>query len=95
MKPSKGKLFYVPQRPYMTLGTLRDQVIYPDSEDDQRQKGISDEDLADFLNKVGGWGLLSCDLVGVVSTVMMEKRTWLTSLIGGCGYWVWLTVISD
>ena len=53
MKPSKGKLFYVPQRPYMTLGTLRDQVIYPDSESDQRQKGISDEDLADFLNKVG------------------------------------------
>ena len=54
MKPSRGKLFYVPQRPYMTLGTLKDQVIYPDTVDDQIQKGITDEELEDYLEKVKG-----------------------------------------
>ena len=52
MKPNRSKLFYVPQRPYMTLGTLRDQVIYPDTHQDQKRKRVSDEDLEDFLTKV-------------------------------------------
>uniref|UniRef100_A0A8C6AEU0 ATP binding cassette subfamily D member 3 n=1 Tax=Marmota marmota marmota TaxID=9994 RepID=A0A8C6AEU0_MARMA len=63
-KPERGKLFYVPQRPYMTLGTLRDQVIYPDGRDDQKKKGISDLVLKEYLDNVqlghilereGGW----------------------------------------
>ena len=52
VKPHRSKLFYVPQRPYMTLGTLRDQVTYPDSLDEQTRRGISDEALEDFLSKV-------------------------------------------
>uniref|UniRef100_A0A8C6QQN8 ATP-binding cassette, sub-family D member 3 n=1 Tax=Nannospalax galili TaxID=1026970 RepID=A0A8C6QQN8_NANGA len=63
-KPERGKLFYVPQRPYMTLGTLRDQVIYPDGRDDQKKKGISDQVLKEYVDNVqlghilereGGW----------------------------------------
>nr|XP_046226762.1 ATP-binding cassette sub-family D member 3 isoform X2 [Scatophagus argus] len=51
-KPERGKLFYVPQRPYMTLGSLRDQVIYPDTYDEQKRKGISDQVLKEYLNNV-------------------------------------------
>uniref|UniRef100_A0A8D8RHS0 ATP-binding cassette sub-family D member 3 n=1 Tax=Cacopsylla melanoneura TaxID=428564 RepID=A0A8D8RHS0_9HEMI len=51
-KPPRGKLFYVPQRPYMTLGTLRDQVIYPHTKEEMLAKGVTDTDLTDYLNKV-------------------------------------------
>lgn len=63
-KPEARKLFYVPQRPYMTLGTLRDQIIYPDSKEDMLKKGITDGDLEDSISRVqltnilereGGW----------------------------------------
>ena len=35
----------------MTIGTLRDQVIYPHTHEEQLKRGVSDEELQDYLNK--------------------------------------------
>lgn len=52
-KPPRGKLFYIPQRPYMTLGTLRDQVIYPHTRAEMLRRGnAKDEDLKKYLDLV-------------------------------------------
>ena len=47
-KPSLEKIFYIPQRPYLPTGTLRDQLIYPDLPSKQKSKGISD-DVSSYL----------------------------------------------
>ncbi|GJJ77854.1 ATP-binding cassette, subfamily D (ALD), member 3 [Entomortierella parvispora] len=63
-KPHPSKLFYVPQKPYLALGTFRDQVIYPDTKAQAVAKGFSDDKLFELLSMVhlgyliereGGW----------------------------------------
>ncbi|WFC95994.1 ATP-binding cassette long-chain fatty acid transporter pxa1 [Malassezia brasiliensis] len=63
-KPSNENMFFLPQRPYLTTGSLREQVIYPYSYQEHVASGRTDEDLMDILrhvhlaylpNREGGW----------------------------------------
>lgn len=63
-KPPFEDIFYIPQRPYLSRGSLRQQIIYPDSLREMRDKGITDTDLFNILSIVeiqsivdrpGGW----------------------------------------
>ena len=57
-------IMFLPQRPYLSIGTLRDQVIYPHTEVDMREAGRRDHELQQVLNEArlgylpereGGW----------------------------------------
>ena len=48
-RPHMDKLFYIPQRPYLPPGTLRDQIIYPHSKE---RINRSDEEIRRLLSWV-------------------------------------------
>lgn len=48
-KPDFEDIFYIPQRPYLSRGTLRDQVIYPHSLSDFRARRGSEDELLEIL----------------------------------------------
>ncbi|SCV69975.1 BQ2448_1369 [Microbotryum intermedium] len=76
-KPPAREFTYIPQRPYLSLGTLRDQIIYPHSRSKMVERGVTDADLMRILAKLeidhivereGGWDV---------------QREWRDALSGG------------
>ena len=66
----------------MTVGSLRDQVIYPHTKEEQVKRGISDTKLLEILDKVqlsyilereGGW-----------DSVQVNLFYWYTKIIVYC-----------
>ena len=76
-KPANHDFTYIPQRPYLSLGSLRDQIIYPDTVDEMHAKGIKDEDLVDILK------LLQIDNIVEREGGWDVEREWRDALSGG------------
>ncbi len=59
LRPPLAKVLFLPQRPYMVLGTLRDQLLYPnldqEIQDAQLQEALVQVNLPDLEQKHGGF----------------------------------------
>jgi len=51
-RPPPGETFFLPQRPYCTLGSLREQLLYPQRPGSADKTLPSDEELLQILHKV-------------------------------------------
>lgn len=76
-KPPASEFTYIPQRPYLSLGSLRDQIIYPDTREQMMERGVTDDDLLKIMTileidnvveREGGWDV---------------TREWRDALSGG------------
>ena len=57
-RPSSDSMLFLPQKPYMILGTLRQQLLYPQTDssvpDRQLEQVLEEVNLGDLSEKVGG-----------------------------------------
>ncbi len=58
IRPNSNSMLFLPQKPYMILGTLRQQLLYPHTDsqisDEQLYQVLHRVNLADLSDKVGG-----------------------------------------
>lgn len=76
-KPSAREFTYIPQRPYLTTGTFRDQIIYPQSQAEFLATGKTDHDLAVILEKLHMTHLLQQE------GGLDARKEWRDALSGG------------
>ncbi|KAF2968764.1 hypothetical protein GQX73_g4788 [Xylaria multiplex] len=77
-KPPFTDIFYIPQRPYLSRGSLRQQITYPDSLRAVRARGVTDAQLLDILR------ILSLEhLVDLYDEGWDAEAEWRDVLSGG------------
>jgi len=93
-KPPPKDFLLIPQRPYLCLGTLRDQVIYPHSKREMEDRESADLCVCVEIDLSPSGGITDNDLLQILSLVRMGNvvereggwdvvREWRDSLSGG------------
>ncbi|MEG4458147.1 ABC transporter ATP-binding protein/permease [Microcoleus sp. N9_A1] len=58
-RPELGEMLFLPQRPYMILGNLRSQLLYPNSssevDEEKLRRVLASVNLADLPDRLGGF----------------------------------------
>ncbi|PSB31304.1 ABC transporter ATP-binding protein/permease [Stenomitos frigidus] len=84
VRPDADQILFLPQRPYMVLGTLRDQILYPNTNievDDQHLKQILEQvNLADLDERFGGFDAQR-DWADVLSLGEQQRLTFARLLL--------------
>lgn len=61
VRPNLSEMLFLPQRPYMVLGTLRDQLLYPnlpkETSHETLCKALEQVNLSDLPGRVGGFDI--------------------------------------
>ncbi|HEY9711551.1 MAG TPA: ABC transporter ATP-binding protein/permease, partial [Oculatellaceae cyanobacterium] len=84
VRPEPNQILFLPQRPYMVLGTLRDQLLYPNTNlevDEQHLKQVLEQvNLADLDERFGGFDAEQ-DWADVLSLGEQQRLTFARLLL--------------
>jgi putative ATP-binding cassette transporter len=89
VRPEPNQILFLPQRPYMVLGTLRDQLLYPNTHlevDEQHLKQVLEQvNLADLDERFGGFDAEQ-DWADVLSLGEQQRLTFARLLLNKPNY---------
>lgn len=89
VRPEPGQILFLPQRPYMVLGTLRDQLLYPNThlevEEQHLKQVLKQVNLADLDERFGGFDAEQ-DWADVLSLGEQQRLTFARLLLNKPNY---------
>jgi len=84
VRPEPNQMLFLPQRPYMVLGTLRDQLLYPNThlevEEQDLKQVLEQVNLADLDERFGGFDAEQ-DWADVLSLGEQQRLTFARLLL--------------
>lgn len=88
-RPPLARIFFLPQKPYMLLGSLRDQLLYPNLgqqiDEDRLRQVLAQVNLNDLPERMGGF-TVELDWAGVLSLGEQQRLAFARLLLNQPAY---------